>query len=332
MKGLKITHATIIFLLIIAFGSTFYYLYRPLTFNNSPVSYTVSPGSGVLRIAYDLKKLGVIDSPQLFVIIVSIEGQQTKLQSGEYQFESGITSLQSIITKMKEGDVVTHELTIVDGWSFKQLMQVLNNQPDLKHELAGLTPAQVAQKLQLNAENPEGLFLPETYQFVGGDSDISILKRANKAMMVVLNAEWQTRTTGDIYTTPYQALIVASMIQKESGVPADQSKVSGVIYRRLQKNMRLQIDPTVIYAMGDAYTGKLHSKDLWVSSPYNTYRHRGLPPTPIAYPSDTALYAALHPEQGNELYFVAAGNGTHYFSSNLQTHDRAVIKYLLNGK
>ena len=318
--------------MIVAFGSVFYYLYRPLIFTNSPVNYTVSPGSGVLRIAYDLKKLGVIDSPDIFVTIVLIEGQQKKLQSGEYQFESGKTSLQSIILMMRDGDVVKHELTIVDGWSFKQLMQVLNSQPELKHELKGLTPLQVAEKLKLNAANPEGLFLPETYQFVAGDSDLSILQRAHKAMMVVLNAEWKSRTTGELYQTPYQALIVASMIQRESGVPADQAKVSGVIYRRLQKNMRLQIDPTVIYAMGDAYTGKLHSKDLWVSSPYNTYRHRGLPPTPIAYPSDTALYAALHPDEGNELYFVATGNGTHYFSSNLQTHDRAVIKYLVNGQ
>lgn len=307
----------------------FYYLFKPRHFPNKSITYILTPGTSSGHLAKDLKKLHVIEHPILFRIVVRMQGVSKNLKGGEYRFDTGI-SLQQIINKLKLGKVVQHEVTIVDGWTLKQALQVLDSNPYLKHELTGLTYQQISEKLGLKYSNPEGLFLPETYQFSWPDSDYDILKRAARALSVLLQAEWQTRTTGLVYKNPYQALIAASLIQKESGNDAERSKISGVIYRRLVKRMRLQIDPTVIYALGDKYKGKLTRKDLKVKSPYNTYLHYGLPPTPIALSGANAIHAAVHPDDGDELYFVAKGDGTHHFSSSLKGHDRAIIKYLLN--
>ncbi len=312
-------------------SSTLYYLHKPRLLNRAPVNYAFTSGATTVRLAYDLYDHHIITHPRLFTIIVLLEGRAGHLQSGGYQFKPGI-SLQQIIDKLTYGDIEKHQITIIDGWTFKQALQIMAENPYLQHKLTGLSSEQISKKLHLKHKNPEGLFLPETYQFTWPDSDVSILKRAHKAFEIILNAEWKQRTTGLQYKKPYQALIVASMIEKESADRTELNKISGVIYRRLQKNMRLQIDPTVIYAMGDSYQGKITRKGLWLKSPYNTYRRRGLPPTPIALPSAGAIHAALQPDSGSELYFVANGTGGHQFSSTLKAHDRAVLKYILDKK
>lgn len=309
----------------------FSYLYCDRIFPHSQVTYVLSPGTSTKSLAYELHARAIIEHPKLFAFLVQLEGHAKHLQSGEYQFKSGI-SVQGLINKLASGDVAKHEFTIVNGWTFKQLRQVLNNNPYLIHQTNNLSSKQILQRLQLHYQKLEGLFLAETYQFTWHDSDLDILKRAYQALQIVLQAEWQQRTTADVYHNPYQALIVASMLEKETSEPTERSKISGVIYRRLQKDMRLQIDPTVIYALGNQYRGKLHHQDLTINSPYNTYLHYGLPPTPIAMCAVASIHAALHPDVGSELYFVAKGDGGHHFSSTLKAHDRAILKYLLNNK
>jgi UPF0755 protein len=332
-KYLVFTLASVFLLLTMLIAAPIF-LFRGHEFLGAPKTYILYPGTPTIKMAYDLKRLGVLSHPRTLVFAVSLEGKLKHLKSGEYQFQSGI-SLQDIINKLVEGDVVKHQITIVDGWTFKQMMDVFNNNPYLTHVLNKLTPAQIATVLKLNQTNPEGLFLPETYQFTWPDSDKKILLRANKLLQLTLQNQWQQRNTSidDIYKTPYDALIAASLIQKEGSQVEDRAKISGVIYRRLQKKMALQIDPTVIYALmsseGDAYKGKLHHKDLSIKSPYNTYRNRGLPPTPISMVGMPALYAALHPAAGTELYFVAKGDGTHFFSTSLQEHQQAITQFLL---
>jgi UPF0755 protein len=319
------------FILILAVASLVYlahFAYQPRVFSPEQITYVLSPGATTHHIADDLHAQGLIQKPLLFRLLVRTEGQGKHLQSGEYHFTSGNT-VQSFINKLVRGDVVRYEITLVDGWTFKQAFQVIENNPYLEHQLKGLTPAEVAQQLNLKHANPEGLFLPETYQFRRPNTDVEILQRAHQALLTVLNQAWSSRSSGDIYPTPYKALIAASLIQRESANDAERPEISGVIYRRLQKRMRLQIDPTVIYALGDKYRGKLHRKDMRINSPYNTYRHHGLPPTPIALPGKNAIIAATHPAMGDALYFVAMGDGRHYFSANLQQHDKAIKKYLL---
>ena len=323
----KIAIIVIIFFLLVSLLMA-YYLFRPRYYSHAAENYIFSPGANSRHLADDLERLDIITYPRLFRLALRLEGVGTSLKGGEYYFPSGI-SLQKLINKLRDGDVVRYEVTIVDGWTFKQAMTVLENNPYLQHRLKGMTAAQVASALHLKHENPEGLFLPETYQYTWPDSDQDILQRAAKALQLVLHSEWQNRTTGLIYKTPYQALIAASLVQRESGNDPERPIISGVIYRRLMMRMRLQIDPTVIYALGDHYQGKLTRKDMRVKSPYNTYLHYGLPPTPIALVSADAIYAALHPNEGDQLYFVAKGDGTHHFSSSLKAHDRAVLKYLL---
>lgn len=317
---------TILFLLLCI--SLAYYLFSPRHFVKSTQTYIFSPGTNSRQLADDLKRLNIITHPVLFRLALRLERVGTSLKGGEYHFPSGI-SVQKLINKLRDGDVVRYEVTIVDGWTFKQAMIVLENNPYLQHKLKGMSPEQIASKLHLKHKNPEGLFLPETYQFTWPDSDQEILQRAATALQAVLRAKWPTRETGLIYKTPYQALIAASLIQRESGNDPERPTISGVIYRRLVMRMRLQIDPTVIYALANRYKGKLTRKDMRVKSPYNTYLNYGLPPTPIALAGENSIQAALHPNDGDELYFVAKGDGTHHFSSTLKGQDKAIKKYLL---
>jgi UPF0755 protein len=308
------------------------YLYKPRLINNSEsIYYILRPGYTAQRVSYDLAKLKLTKYPKILMVVIFMEGRVGLLKSGEYELPPGV-SLQKAIDKLYRGQVAKHYFTIVDGWTFIQLYRKLQRNPFLQHQLQGLTPAEISVKLNLTQKNPEGFFLPETYQFIWPDSDLDILQRAHKALITILENEWEKRKTGNLYKTSYQALIAASLIQKESSNIAERNKISGVIYRRLSKNMRLQIDPTIIYALGEKYTGKLHHTDLRIDSPYNTYRYYGLPPTPIALPGANAIFAALNPDNDNELYFVAIGNGTHYFSSTLAMHNRAVTTYLRNDK
>ena len=259
-----------------------------------------------------------------------INGLSAKMKTGEYRLTSKLTT-KEFFDHIFSGKVLQYSLAVIEGWSFQQLLDAVNNHPKLMHTISNVAKENIMQKLGLKGHY-EGQFLPDTYHFPNQLSDVEFLKRAYNSMQRVLETEWENRAVGLIYKTPYEALIMASIVEKETGLASERQQIAGVFLRRLAKRMRLQTDPTVIYGMGDKYKGNLRKKDLLRDTPYNTYRRRGLPPTPIALPGRDAIHAALHPAKGNALYFVARGDGSHQFSDTLQEHNRAVIKYQLKGR
>ena len=249
-----------------------------------------------------------------------------RLHAGEYALEPGITPRQ-LLANMSTGKVLQRNFTIVDGWTFAELRQALAKAEKLRHDSTALDNAAIMQKIGAGGEAAEGRFLPETYAYVKGDSDLDILKRAHVAMTKTLAESWEGRAPDLPLTTPYEALILASIVEKETGLPAERAQIAGVFVRRLQDRMLLQTDPSVIYGMGANYAGNIRKSDLTTDTPYNTYTRSGLPPTPIALPGKPALQAALHPAAGDALYFVARGDGGHVFASSLEEHNRNVDCY-----
>jgi UPF0755 protein len=229
------------------------------------------------------------------------------------------------------GEVVQHSLTIIEGWTFQQLLQAVRSHPMLTQTLADADPQAVMEALAEPGTHPEGWFYPDTYRFPRGTSDVEFLRRAYRVMQQRLAAEWEKRAEGLPLKSPYEALVLASLIERETAVAAERTRIAGVFVRRLRKGMRLQTDPTVIYGMGDAYEGRIRWRDLRTDTPYNTYTRHGLPPTPIAMPSGAAINAALNPADGKELYFVSRGDGSHHFSATLEEHNAAVRCYQLGG-
>ncbi|HET9031286.1 MAG TPA: endolytic transglycosylase MltG [Dokdonella sp.] len=253
----------------------------------------------------------------------------SRLQAGEYQLAPGLTP-RGLIEMMAAGKVVQRHFTIVDGWTFHQLRLALGREVGLQQTLPGKSETTIAAELGIGDQKPEGWFLPETYAWVKGDSDIVILERAHAAMKKALDRLWAARDPAVPLKTPYEALILASIIEKETGIGEERAQIAGVFARRLQIGIRLQTDPTVVYGLGEQYDGNIRRRDLDTDTPYNTYTRDGLPPTPIALPGLPALEAALHPADGNALYFVALGDGSgrHAFSASLAEHNRAVAQYL----
>lgn len=295
------------------------------------IIFNVEPGMSVKRLANKLAQNGMLEKPQYFVWLARWEGATQNIMAGEYRIAPETTP-ELLIQQLIKGKVYLYPFTIVEGWTFKQLMDAINQNENFTHTLMQNTPDEIMTEIGKPGEHPEGLFYPETYHFPYGTSDNDFLKRAYRAMEEKLLMEWSQRSAGLPIETPYQALILASIVEKETALVSEYRKIAGVFTRRLLNNMRLQTDPTVIYGMGEKYQGNISSADLKTDTPYNTYTRRGLPPTPIAMPGKGALLAVLHPEEGNELYFVATGNGGHYFSETLEQHNRAVIKYQLKGK
>lgn len=260
-----------------------------------------------------------------------LSGAAGQLQAGEYDIQPGTNALR-LFGDMLRGEVRQYQFTIVEGWSLRQLLQALKADPVLLQSEPALTIPALQQALGIKG-HPEGWFFPDTYQFSKGSKDIEILRRAYTTMQAVLDAEWQSRSQEILpYKTPYEALIMASIIEKETAVASERQQIAGVFVRRLQKGMRLQTDPTVIYGMGERFQGNIRRADLRRATPYNTYTQYGLPPTPIAMPGQAAIHAALHPATGDSLYFVARGDGSHAFSATLKAHNAAVRKYQLQKK
>ncbi|MFJ3049565.1 endolytic transglycosylase MltG [Pseudomonas nitroreducens] len=253
------------------------------------------------------------------------------LHSGEYRLTPGMTAAQ-LLDLWREGDVVQYGLTLVEGWNFHQVRELLARQPKLDQTLNGVSDAEVMAKLGKPGVFPEGRFFPDTYRFVRGTKDVDILKHAYQRMETILAEEWDKRGEDLPYKDSYQALIMASLVEKETGVPQERGQIAGVFVRRLQKNMLLQTDPTVIYGMGERYAGKITRADLRTPTPYNTYVVAGLPPTPIALPGREAIHAALNPVPGQSLYFVARGDGSHTFSDNLDDHNKAVQEFQIKRR
>jgi UPF0755 protein len=316
--------------LLLAWGWMQYddFVNTPLNLPEKGLSFDLKPGSTIRGVAGDLQASGVISKPILLRIMARWSGQASRLKAGEYHLPPAITPPQ-LLEILTSAHVVQHSLTIIEGWTFKQLMDAVRQDEILTQSLRGIDDKGIMAALGLDGMDPEGRFYPDTYLFPKGTTDADFLLRAYRRMDKVLQAAWEKRDENLPLSTPYEALILASIIEKETGVPSERGKIAGVFVRRLHKGMRLQTDPTVIYGMGDAYHGNIRRRDLAADTPYNTYIHKGLTPTPIAMPSGAAIEAALHPEPGTALYFVATGDGGHHFSDTLEAHNQAVRKYQL---
>ncbi|VAX07572.1 FIG004453: protein YceG like [hydrothermal vent metagenome] len=308
-----------------------YRLYLQTPMNDQPLNYTLEPGANLTQVVRDLAGQGLIIKPRYLLFYARLQGNANHIGTGEYRIKTGTTPAE-FYQQLVAGKVRQHALTIVEGWSFRQMMDALNAHPQIKHTLAQATDAEIMAAINHVDEHPEGRFLPDTWHFPRGMSDVDFLRRAYAAMQIYLVQEWATRAVDLPLKTPYEALILASIVEKETGLASERPTIAGVFTRRLQKRIRLQTDPTVIYGMGARYKGNIRRSDLKRDTPYNTYRHHGLPPTPIALPGRAAIHAALHPESGKALYFVSRGDGSHYFSATLEEHNRAVIKYQLKGR
>jgi peptidoglycan lytic transglycosylase G len=323
-------------ILVVAFFLT-YFIAHYHRFLESPLSSTQTihivfePGSSVHHLVADLQRLGAMPHPRFFLLLAYVKGATNKLKTGEYQFDPGTTPGQ-LLDQMLAGKGIFHRFTLVEGWTFQQLISALNNLATIKHQLKHISPEQILTNLGLPAQNPEGLFYPATYYFSAGAKESDLLKWSYQLMEKKLQAAWKDRAADLPYKTAYQALIAASLVEKETAIDKERPMIAGVIVRRLQAGIPLQIDASIIYGLGVHYTGKLSSEDLHKDTPYNTYTRRGLPPTPIANPSFASIVAALHPDHSQNLYFVAKGDGTHQFSAHLAEHNWAVQRYQLDQR
>lgn len=292
------------------------------------LDYQFPPKHTIKDLSHDLHASGYLSHPYKFITLAYVYGLNKKLRSGEYRFVAGTKPLQ-LLRQMAAGKVLIRHFLIVEGWNFPQVLAALKRAPQLQQHVNNLPTDQLMTQIAQINLHPEGLFFPATYSYTWGDSDATLLKWSYRLMQRRLNKEWQNRAHNLPYKTPYEALIVASMVEKETAISKERPIIAAVIINRLAKDMPLQIDPTVIYGLGAHYDGKLHKSDLQNNTPYNTYVNKGLPPTPIAMPSLDAIHAALHPAQTDVLYFVATakGNNSHQFSQTYQQHKKAVNQY-----
>ncbi|HET6805910.1 MAG TPA: endolytic transglycosylase MltG [Frateuria sp.] len=301
----------------------------PLATGSQRQTLDVQRGSSLRNIVAQLRARSLTRAPSLYWRLLAERMRVAdRLHAGEYALDPGTTPGQ-LLDAMAAGRVLQRDFTIVDGWTFRQLRDALAKVTTLRHDGAMLDEARLMRRIGAAGETPEGRFLPETYAYVKGDSDLDILKRAHEAMVRTLAELWPGRDKDLPLATPYDALILASIVEKETGRADERPKIAGVFVRRLQYHMLLQTDPAVIYGMGEAYAGNIRRSDLVADTPYNTYLHPGLPPTPIALPGRPAIQAALHPAPGKALYFVARGDGSHVFASSLAEHNRNVACYQL---
>lgn len=303
----------------------------------APVSQTtyfeLPPGTSLRALAAKLGEEGLIARPVYLIAYARARGISTRLQAGEYAIEPGMSMLD-LLRKMQNGEVRLYSFTVVEGWTFRQLLDAMAGNDALQRTIernAGMGQA-VMSSLDQAGTHPEGQFLPDTYLFAKGTTDIEFLRRAHTALQNRLRSEWEGRAPGLPLRTPYEALILASIIEKETAVAAERSLIAAVFINRLNKRMRLQTDPTVIYGMGEDFDGNIRFRDLRQDTPYNTYTRPGLPPTPIALPGADSIHAALHPADSPVLYFVSKGDGSHVFSDNLAEHEAAVDLYQRRGR
>jgi UPF0755 protein len=298
---------------------------RPLALDR-PAYFEIAKGDGLARISAGLERQGIVANPIWFKLRAYVDGATRQLKFGEYEIPPG-TTLRQLLAMFVVGKVRQHPITLVEGWTFRQVLAMLDQSPPLTKLASGKSPEEIMRMVGAPDEHPEGRFYPDTYFVTKGTTDIDVLKRAYRKMQVVLEEEWANRDEGTSYTTPYESLIVASIVEKETARPEERSLIAGVFTRRLAKGMLLQTDPTIIYGLGDSFSGNIRKEDLLKDTPYNTYVRAGLPPTPIAMPGRASIHAALHPAAGESLYFVARGDGTHVFSNTLDDHLRAVEQF-----
>lgn len=341
MKKAYKTAATLSSILLLIAGIAIYltwqnyltFLAEPMEINSdqSGFTLTIEKGSSFKSVASSLKRRGISTNTTYLDWYARTEGLTGKIKAGRYTFKTTptpVTFLQRIVA----GQVDLYHLTIVEGWNFRQMLAAVSRHEQIKQTLMELDDDEIMIQLGRAGDHPEGLFFPDTYHFPEATRDVDFFRRAMNTMSTRLQKAWDKRDENLPFKSPYEALILASIVEKETGVVHERAAIAGVFVRRLQKGMRLQTDPTVIYGLGDRFDGNLRRRDLKTDTPYNTYTRYGLPPTPIALPSKASIQAVLHPSPGNMLYFVARGDGTHQFSATLNEHNQAVAKYQLGEK
>ncbi len=321
---------------LVSAGLALYLFYRdyhafltsPLTVPAAGLVFVVPAGDSMMSLAQRLEAEGALRSAEYLQIYGRLSGLALRLKSGEYRIEPGTTP-RTLLEQLVQGRVIQYALTVLEGWTFRQMLEAIAGHAKLKHTLQDRNDSEIMARLGRPGEHPEGRFFPDTYHFPAGTSDVNFLKRALLNLQQHLQAAWQRRTSGLPLQTPYEALILASIIEKETALPEERREIAGVFVRRLQKGIPLQTDPTVIYGIGEAFDGNIRKRDLRTDTPYNTYTRKGLPPTPIALPGAASIAAAVNPAPGDTLYFVATGDGGHVFSRTFREHNRAVREYQL---
>jgi UPF0755 protein len=316
----------LLFIVLVVAGLAGFYALRPLPFSKLPYEFSLKQGSSLKSAARQMQQAGVLSGEWLFVLLARGLGKATQIKPGNYEIETPVSPLQ-LLDMISKGRVEQSEISIIEGWSFKQLRAAMNAESTLSHDTLGMSDAEILQRIGATEKESEGLFFPDTYNFSSGSSDLAVLKRAYQLMQRNLQESWKTRAADLPLQSPYQALILASIVEKETGKANDRTMIAAVFINRLRKKMLLQTDPTVIYGMGNSFDGNLRKRDLLTDTPYNTYARAGLTPTPISLPGLAAIQAVLHPAQTNALYFVAKGDGSSYFSSSLTEHNNAVNRY-----
>lgn len=313
-------------------GVGYWWATKPISLRTSPVDFRIPPGSSLRSAATQMAEAGVNVPPDLLVLLAKAARAETGIKAGSYSVSAGVTPWE-LLGKLTRGQVTQGEITLVEGWTLRQWRERIDAHPELVHETRGLSEADILKRLGIEGTaRAEGLFFPDTYLFDKQSSDLELFARAHRALKKKLEAEWAQRASGLPYSDPYQALIMASIVEKETGRGADRALVAAVFVNRLRAGMLLQTDPTVIYGMGESFDGNIRKRDLSTDTPYNTYTRPGLPPTPIAMPGLASIQAALHPADSDALYFVARGDGSSHFSSSLEEHNRAVSRYQKGGR
>ena len=302
-----------------------------VTLPESEQVFLISPGSNIKSIAQDMTRRGIIDDPWLFILLAKLKDVETRVRAGEYLLEAGQTP-DNLLETFTTGKSIQYGFTVIEGWSFRQMMDALAEEPVIMHTLQGKSDAEIMRAIGYPDQHPEGMFFPDTYRFPKGTTDADFLKRAYDVMQQHLEREWLQREPDLPLNSSYEALILASIIEKETAVGSERPLIAGVFTERLRRNMRLQTDPTIIYGLGSGFDGDIRFRDLKKDTPYNTYLHAGLTPTPIALPGLDSIRAALHPEPTKALYFVSKGDGTHHFSATLEEHNAAVARYQLKRR
>lgn len=317
-----------LFITLLFVGWMVYFSSTPISLEEEVMEFDIRAGSSLRKVSEQLVNQGALNESLSFMVLVRLMGKAGEVKAGNYLIENGTTPYDLFVT-ITSGKTTQASITFIEGWTFRQMREVMMKNESIKHITIAYTDEQILENIGASETHPEGLFFPDTYYFSKGMTDQDILKRAYLAMQSRLTEAWEKREAGLPYINPYEALIMASIIEKETGRADERKTIAGVFANRMRIGMRLQTDPTVIYGMGENFGGNIRRKDLQIDTPYNTYTRGGLPPTPIAMPSLASIEAALNPAKTKALYFVGKGDGSHAFSSTLAEHNRAVVKYQL---
>lgn len=328
MSHLRVLIALLLLGLLAAAGYAAWYATTPVPVATLPAVFEVPAGSSLRAAVRRMQDSGIAVRPLQFELLARALRRELEIKAGYYEVAAPVTPLQ-LLGKLARGEVMQAELQLIEGWTFRQLRSVLDANAMLRHETSNLDDAELLKRVGASEAHPEGLFFPDTYVFARGSSDLALLKHAYRVMQARLAHEWAERAANLPYRTPYEALIMASIVEKETGRAQERDQISGVLVNRLRIRMALQADPTVIYGLGERFDGNLKKVHLKTDGPYNTYTRPGLPPTPIALPGQASLRAALRPAQIDAFYYVSRGDGTSQFSRTLREHNRAVARYQL---